>query len=56
MNSSRELYGLERMIALVSNVKIKSREVGPRLLEDVHKFAGTYPQSDDMCLVCFGRE
>jgi serine phosphatase RsbU (regulator of sigma subunit) len=29
---------------------------GEQILGDVKQFVGTHPQSDDMCLVCFGRK
>ena len=56
MNSERELYGVERMIELISDKGIPTTELGNRLLDDVRQFAGDYPQSDDMCLVCLGRD
>jgi serine phosphatase RsbU (regulator of sigma subunit)/pSer/pThr/pTyr-binding forkhead associated (FHA) protein len=56
MNSKRELFGLERLIQLCSDKGTKPRNLGPCILESVRKFAGDYPQSDDMCLLCFGRE
>lgn len=56
MNSKRELFGIERLIELCSDRSVKASELGPCILEKVHGFAGDFPQSDDMCLVCFGRE
>lgn len=56
MNSKRELYGVERMIELISDKSTSNAELGSRLLDDVRQFAGDYPQSDDMCLVCIGRD
>ncbi len=56
MNSKRELYGVERMIELISDKSTTNAELGSRLLDDVRQFAGDYPQSDDMCLVCIGRD
>lgn len=56
MNSKRELYGIERLTQLCADKTVKARDLGPCILESVHKFAGDFPQSDDMCLVCFGRE
>ncbi|HMP07631.1 MAG TPA: SpoIIE family protein phosphatase, partial [Lacipirellulaceae bacterium] len=56
MNSSRELFGLERLIELCGDATVKAADLGPCILDKVHKFVGDYPQSDDMCLVCFGRE
>ena len=56
MNSKRELFGMERLIALCSDKGTKVKDLGPCILDSVRKFAGDYPQSDDMCLLCFGRE
>jgi len=56
MNAQRELYGLERLAKVVGDKRVRSQELGPHVLDDVRRFVGDYPQSDDMCLVCFGRE
>src|SRR5690606_22402957 len=55
MNEARELYGLERLRAQVESRAVGVEELGQHVLADVRKFAGDFPQSDDMCLVCFGR-
>lgn len=55
MNSQRELYGLERMAKIIGGKDVQSMEIGNHLLADVREFAGDFPQSDDMCLVCVGR-
>ena len=56
MNAERELYGLARMACVISDKALKPIEVGNHLLTDVRQFAGDFPQSDDMCLVCLGRD
>jgi serine phosphatase RsbU (regulator of sigma subunit) len=56
MNSKRELFGIERLTQLCADKGVKPRDLGPCILDAVHQFAGDFPQSDDMCLVCFGRE
>ncbi len=56
MNSERELYGIEKLIEVVGNNSVSSYDLGKHVLGDVRKFAGNFPQSDDMCLVCFGRD
>ena len=56
MNSERELYGLERMAQIIADKQVNLDALGNHLLEDVRKFAGDFPQSDDMCLVCLGRD
>ncbi len=56
MNARGELFGLERLAELAGTTEVPTTELGPFILSDVRKFVGDYPQSDDMCLVCFGRE
>lgn len=56
MNSQRELYGLERLKRQLSSPAINVRDFGQHILDDVNKFVNGHDQSDDMCLVCFGRE
>ncbi len=56
MNSQRELYGLERIECIIADKEIPPLQLGTKLLGDVRQFVGDYPQSDDMCLVCLGRE
>ncbi len=56
MNAQRELFGLERLIEVCSDKGVKPKDLGPCILEKVRTFAGEFPQSDDMCLLCFGRE
>ncbi len=55
MNHESELYGLERLRAQVASQAVGVEELGHHVLADVRKFVGDHPQSDDMCLVCFGR-
>ncbi len=55
MNSKRDLYGIERLAEVIGNKQVSSQDLGKHVLEDVRKFAGDFPQSDDMCMVCFGR-
>lgn len=56
MNSQRELFGMERLTKVVGDKSVGTHELGPFILKNIRDFAGDYPQSDDMCLVCFGRE
>jgi sigma-B regulation protein RsbU (phosphoserine phosphatase) len=56
MNGERELYGLERLKAQLSSPVLNVRDFGQHILDDVHQFVDGHDQSDDMCLVCFGRE
>lgn len=55
LNANRELYGLERLRQRIGSPIHDVRELGEIILSDVKEFVGGTPQSDDMCLVCFGR-
>lgn len=55
MNRNRDLYGLERLRRRVSESADGAAELGRVVLDDVRQFVGNTPQSDDMCVVCFGR-
>jgi serine phosphatase RsbU (regulator of sigma subunit) len=56
MNSAQDCYGEERMFARLSAPADSVTAVGQGLLDDVNSFVGTHAQSDDRCLVCFGRK
>jgi phosphoserine phosphatase RsbU/P len=55
MNGDRELYGLERLKAQISTRAKSVTDPGQHILEDVRRFVDGHDQSDDMCIVCFGR-
>jgi sigma-B regulation protein RsbU (phosphoserine phosphatase) len=55
MNSSRELYGLERLAQQIGRPAVNVVDVGRLILDDVRRFVDGFSQSDDMCLACFGR-
>jgi serine phosphatase RsbU (regulator of sigma subunit) len=55
MNNQRELYGLDRLKAQIGSPAVSLSDFGQHILEDVSRFVDGFDQSDDMCLVCFGR-
>ena len=55
MNGNRELYGLDRLKRQISSPAVSVVDFGQHILEDVSRFVDGFDQSDDMCLVCFGR-
>ncbi len=55
LNAKNELYGLERLRSRIGYPVKDVAELGHVILDDVKFFVGGHPQSDDMCLVCFGR-
>ena len=56
MNTSNDLYGLERLQKIIGTPAITVEGLGQHILDDVRTFVGGRPQSDDMCLACFGRD
>ncbi|TWT87557.1 Phosphoserine phosphatase RsbP [Pseudobythopirellula maris] len=56
MNEARDLYGMERLAAQVGAGCGGVADLGDHVLTDVRKFVAGFAQSDDMCLVCFGRD
>ena len=56
MNAKDELYGSQRLLTLLGSDVDRVGLLGRRILDDVKRFVGARPQSDDMCLTCFGRE
>ena len=55
MNASDELYGFERLEKQVGLPSLPIGALGKAILEDVNLFVGKRAQSDDRCLICFGR-
>lgn len=55
MNAADECYGDERLLARLAAPAESVTGVGQGLLEDVRQFVGNRAQSDDRCVVCFGR-
>jgi serine phosphatase RsbU (regulator of sigma subunit)/pSer/pThr/pTyr-binding forkhead associated (FHA) protein len=55
MNPQREIYGLDRLHTQLRSSAENVVSQGRGVLADVKRFVGKHPQSDDMCLICFGR-
>jgi serine phosphatase RsbU (regulator of sigma subunit) len=65
MNAQDELFGLPRLLTAINSEVERPAAASPgaatvnllgrRILDDVKRFVGARPQSDDMCLTCFGR-
>jgi phosphoserine phosphatase RsbU/P len=55
MNAAGELYGLDRLREQLATPAAPVAGLGRLILDDVKRFVGGRPQSDDMCLACFGR-
>jgi len=55
ISSGGELYGLERLRQQAGGDVRDVSQLGEHILTDVKTYVRGHPQSDDMCLVCFGR-
>ena len=55
MNAKEELYGLDRLHKQMGLASSGVAAQGRSILRNVKDFVGDQAQSDDMCLVCFGR-
>jgi serine phosphatase RsbU (regulator of sigma subunit)/pSer/pThr/pTyr-binding forkhead associated (FHA) protein len=55
MDEQDELYGLQRLRACLAAESQGTDALGQMVLDDVKQFVGGRRQSDDICLVCFGR-
>ena len=51
-----DLYSNTRARELLAAAPVDVTHVGQALVADVRSFAGGLRQSDDICLLCFGRE
>jgi phosphoserine phosphatase RsbU/P len=56
MNENNELYGFQRLYDQVTAPSPGVTAHGQNILGDVKEFVGKRSQSDDMCLVCIGRD
>ena len=56
MNADGDLYGMEQLEARFADPVASIADLGHHILEDVKRHVAGHPQSDDMCLVCFGRD
>jgi len=54
MNDKEELYGYDRLEALVRSSQADPDALTSAIINDVNRFTGLSPQHDDMTLVCFG--
>ncbi|MDX1963585.1 MAG: SpoIIE family protein phosphatase [Pirellulales bacterium] len=55
MNPQKELYGTDRLRGQMGKSFNDVSDLGHLILDDIKAFVSGHPQSDDMCLVCFGR-
>ena len=53
MNEKGEQFGNDRFRARLKEAGRSLKEVGQKLIDDVRRFVGSSPQSDDICMICF---
>jgi serine phosphatase RsbU (regulator of sigma subunit) len=56
MNVAGHMYGVDRIRNALGASIGSVAQLGRHILDDVKSFVGGRAQSDDMCLVCFGRD
>jgi serine phosphatase RsbU (regulator of sigma subunit) len=55
MNPDGELYGMDRLNAIIRTGSGDAEELGIAIREDVRRHAAGRPQNDDITLMTFGR-
>ena len=55
MNRADEAYGVHRLRAQLETVAGGPQEVARTIVDDVRRFITGCSQTDDMCLVCLGK-
>lgn len=55
MNQTDQLYGYDRLEQQIAAKVAGPSALGKAILDDVNRFVGARSQSDDRCLICFGR-
>lgn len=55
MNATNDLFGAPRLHSTLAKATGGVPVLGEMIVGDVRRFVGTRSQSDDMCVVCFGR-
>jgi len=55
VNAARQPYGLQRLRDELRGKAIGPIEIGQRLVDSLQEFLGTSFPTDDMCVLCFGR-
>jgi sigma-B regulation protein RsbU (phosphoserine phosphatase) len=54
-SAKEEMFGAARLRQRLASAPPVVREAGDRIVREVQSFMGDHPQSDDMCLVGWGR-
>jgi serine phosphatase RsbU (regulator of sigma subunit) len=54
-NADDQVYGIKQLLKTISSGPADVDRLGNLILEDVNRFVGEQPQTDDICLLVFGR-
>lgn len=54
-SADRGQYGQQRLLAQLHTPASTAADIGQRIIDDVDRFVGRHPQSDDRCLLCMRR-
>jgi sigma-B regulation protein RsbU (phosphoserine phosphatase) len=54
-SADENVYGIKRLCRTIASGPVDAERLGPMLLEDVDRFVGDQPQTDDICLLVVGR-
>ncbi|RMF95120.1 MAG: GAF domain-containing protein [Planctomycetota bacterium] len=55
MNKKEEFFGRDGIIRSLPTGKASAETIGKRIVQEVHRFVGEQPQSDDICLTVISR-
>lgn len=56
LNERDEAFGQDRLLSTIREATGGPKEIGNALVNAVHRFVGSRTQTDDICLVVFGRQ
>ncbi len=55
MNAAGQFYGMDRLIQTVAAAPPAVEDLIETVVDDLHRFVGQHPPTDDICMTCFGR-
>jgi sigma-B regulation protein RsbU (phosphoserine phosphatase) len=55
-NPADQIYGIPRVRHMLARGSADVEGIARGLLDDMERFTVGLPQSDDICVVCFGRD
>lgn len=55
MNAAGQFYGMDRLVQTVGAAPPAVEELIEAVVDDLNRFVGQHPPTDDICMTCFGR-